>query len=54
MTLDPGERRRVTIALDDRALAHWDRGWRVARGCHRLRAGASSRDLPLALKRCVR
>ncbi|MDQ3740714.1 MAG: glycoside hydrolase family 3 C-terminal domain-containing protein, partial [Actinomycetota bacterium] len=50
VTLDPGERRRVRMALDERAFSYWDtaaNGWRVARGCYRVGVGPSSRDLPL-------
>ncbi|HEV2813968.1 MAG TPA: glycoside hydrolase family 3 C-terminal domain-containing protein [Solirubrobacteraceae bacterium] len=50
VTLDPGERRRVRLTLDERAFSYWDtaaNGWRVARGCYRVGVGASSRDLPL-------
>jgi beta-glucosidase len=48
--LDPGETRRVRLKLDDRAFSYWDaasHAWRVAAGCHRIRVGWSSRDLPL-------
>lgn len=48
--LQPGESRRVSLALDARALSYWDvaRGsWQVASGCYRIEAGASSRDVPL-------
>ncbi len=50
VTLEPGERRRVTMTLDERAFSYWDTpadGWRVARGCYRIAVGPSSRDLPL-------
>ena len=49
--LQPGESRRVSFELDQRAFSYWDPrsdGWQVAPGCYRVMAGASSRDLPLA------
>ncbi len=48
--LEPGERRRVRVALDPRAFAYWDeaaRGWRPAPGRYRVEAAASSRDIRL-------
>ena len=50
VTLDPGERRRVRFALDERAFSYWDEpagGWRVAPGCYRVGVGTSARDIPL-------
>jgi beta-glucosidase len=50
LELDPGEERTVTFDLDARSFAHWDlpaRGWRVREGTYVVRAGRSSRDLPL-------
>lgn len=47
----PGESRDISFALDDRAFSYWDassKGWKIAPGCYRLRAGDSSRDLRLA------
>jgi beta-glucosidase len=46
--LDPGQSRRVTFTLDDRAFSYWaGSGWRIAPGCYRIGVGAHSRDLPL-------
>jgi beta-glucosidase len=48
--LDPGERRRVTVALGPRAFAHWDsarHAWVTPAGSYAVYAGTSSRDLPL-------
>ena len=47
LTLAPGESRRVTIRLDRRAFASWDRGWVVEPGSYDIAVGSSSRDLPL-------
>ncbi|GAA1131685.1 glycoside hydrolase family 3 C-terminal domain-containing protein [Nocardioides aquiterrae] len=47
LTLAPGKSRRVTIHLDRRAFAYWDRGWTVDPGRYRISVGSSSRDLPL-------
>ncbi|HEX8445941.1 MAG TPA: fibronectin type III-like domain-contianing protein, partial [Sphingomonas sp.] len=50
VTLMPGERRTVTARIDPRLLATWDVGghrWQIAGGRYRIRAGASSADLPL-------
>lgn len=44
--LDPGEERRVTIAVPARAFASWvDGAWSVAAGDHHIVVGRSSRDL---------
>ena len=54
-TLEPGERAAVRVELDDRAFCRWDsalRAWRVQPGTYELRAGSSSRSLPLTA--CVR
>jgi beta-glucosidase len=48
--LAPKESRRVTIALQSRSFDYWseaDTGWRPAKGCDRVEAGSSSRELPL-------
>ncbi|MGH8528670.1 MAG: glycoside hydrolase family 3 C-terminal domain-containing protein [Nevskiales bacterium] len=48
--LAPGESRRVSFALNERAFSYWDVAggqWRVAPGCYRVEVGNSSRDLPL-------
>jgi hypothetical protein len=45
--LEPGQARRVTFDLDERAFSYWDTragGWRVAPGCYRIAVGAHSRD----------
>jgi beta-glucosidase len=50
LKLEPAETDTVTIRLPDRAFSHWvtrAKEWRVTEGCYRVRAGASSRDLPL-------
>ena len=50
VTLAPGESRRVSFALDDRAFSFYDvgaHGWRVQPGCYTVEVGSSSRDLPL-------
>jgi Fibronectin type III-like domain len=46
--LKPGQTRRVTFALDERALSYWDvnsDGWKVAPGCYSVMAGSSSREI---------
>jgi beta-glucosidase len=46
--LEPGESRRIEVALGWRAFAHWDvvrHGWAVEAGQFEIRAGASSRDI---------
>ena len=53
--LRPGERRRVSFTLDERALSYWDSSsgsWRVAPGCYAIEVGSSSRDLPLRRRSC--
>jgi beta-glucosidase len=53
--LAPGDRRRVSFTLDERALSYWDTaagGWRVAPGCYAVAVGSSSRDLPLRGSTC--
>ena len=48
--LEPGETRRVDLALDERAFAFWDdvaHGWTVEPGELEIRVGASSRDVRL-------
>ena len=50
VTLDPGERRRVTVAIPRRCLEWWGEargGWTLARGSVELEVGASSRDIRL-------
>ncbi len=50
VSLEPGQSRTVTIALDPLAFAHWDTGrhrWAVSAGTYRVDVGGSSRDLPL-------
>jgi beta-glucosidase len=46
--LDPGQSRRVTFTLDDRAFSYWaGSDWRIAPGCYRIGVGEHSRNLPL-------
>jgi beta-glucosidase len=55
LTLRPGQRRRVTFTLNDRAFSYYDvkaAGWAIAPGCYRIMVGRSSRDLPLQAKAC--
>jgi beta-glucosidase len=51
VTADPGESRRVRIAIPRRAFEHWDPGsggWAIEPGAFRVEVGRSSADLPLA------
>ena len=51
-TLEPGEVATVPVELDERAFSHWDPAsgaWRVQPGTYELRAGSSSRSLPLTV-----
>ncbi|QFY10703.1 beta-glucosidase [Nonomuraea phyllanthi] len=53
--LAPGERRRVTVAVDGRALAYWSDGrWVTAGGRRTVHVGSSSRDLRLHQEVTVR
>jgi beta-glucosidase len=48
VALRPGGSRRVSFALDPRAFAHWDAArdrWSIARGCHAVQVGWSSREI---------
>jgi beta-glucosidase len=46
--LTPGESRTITIPLDARSFAYWDRsGWVVDPGQHTIEVAASSRDIRL-------
>ena len=48
LSLAPGNSARVRFVLDARALSTWTQdGWQVVRGCHDVKVGSSSRDLPL-------
>jgi beta-glucosidase len=50
LSLNPGETRPVTIALDERAFSYWDvvdGGWKVEPGCYAVMIGTSSRDIVL-------
>ncbi|WP_278236080.1 glycoside hydrolase family 3 C-terminal domain-containing protein [Isoptericola sp. AK164] len=50
VALQPGETKRVELALTRRDLSHWDtatHGWVVEPGAVEVAVGASSRDLPL-------
>jgi hypothetical protein len=55
LSLAPGQTRRVTLPIDQRALSYWDstrQVWRVVPGCHEVLVGQSSRD-PLAQRAVV-
>lgn len=57
VTLGPGESKRVTIQLDDRAFSVWNtmkNGWAVVPGQYVIYAGDSSRNLPLHAEVAVR
>jgi len=46
--LKPGETKRVSFTVDDRALSYWDvnsDGWKIAPGCYNVLVGSSSRDI---------
>lgn len=48
VSLEPGESKNVTIALDDRAFAYWSErfdGWHVEGGTYTVEVGVSSRDI---------
>lgn len=45
--LQPGESKRVTFELNDRAFAVWADGWKVPAGAYGILVGASSRDIRL-------
>jgi len=48
MTLQPGERKSVTVTADRRLLGHYDEAhhkWRVAAGKYAVRLGRSATDL---------
>jgi beta-glucosidase len=50
ITLRPGRRKRVRFKLDARAFSYWDAAadrWTVAKGCHRVMVGRSSRNIRL-------
>jgi beta-glucosidase len=52
VSLPPGQRRRVLVALPPRAFAHWDstaQRWLVNPGNYPVSVGTSSRDLPLTV-----
>ena len=46
--LAPGESKTVSFTLEDRDFSVWDGGWKVIGGTYRIRAGASSRNLPVS------
>ncbi len=51
--LNPGQSKRVTVALSHHAFAYWNaaaNGWRVAPGCYSLMVGTSSANLPLQVQ----
>ena len=45
--LEPGESKRVTLKLDARNFAIWNKGWQVPAGRYTIRVGSSSENLPL-------
>ncbi len=50
LSLEPGQTKRVQMALDARSFAYYDvalRGWRVEGGAYTILAGRSSRDIAL-------
>ena len=50
VALQPGQSKRVSLSLDERAFSYWDtpaKGWRIKPGCYTAEVGFSSRDLPL-------
>lgn len=50
IALQPGESRRVTLTLDDRAFSHWDMGvhaWRILGGTYTVGIGASAQEMLL-------
>ncbi|MEA2422458.1 MAG: beta-glucosidase, partial [Thermoleophilaceae bacterium] len=47
VSLNRAESKTVTMQLDRRSFSYWGaNGWTVAKGCYRVMAGSSSRDLP--------
>jgi beta-glucosidase len=47
VTLNPGQRQRVTVTLDARSFQSWTGTWSTAAGSHQVLVGASSRDIRL-------
>ncbi|OLE22741.1 MAG: glycosyl hydrolase [Actinobacteria bacterium 13_1_20CM_3_71_11] len=47
VSLNPGETRRVSITLQDRAFSVWNGQWTTVPGKHTVLVGDSSRNLPL-------
>ena len=50
LSVRPGQTRTVQLDLKNRDFSYWDpdsERWRVLGGCHQVRVGSSSRDLPL-------
>ncbi len=48
--LQPGEKQRVSVTLNENAFAYYDvgtRSWLAAKGNYKILVGGSSRDLPL-------
>ena len=48
--LKPGEKRLITLPLDDRAFSYWhptQKAWTIDKGSYEIRVGASSRDVRL-------
>jgi beta-glucosidase len=49
--LQPGEKQKVSVTLNENAFAYYDvgtRSWLAAKGDYKILVGGSSRDLPLA------
>jgi beta-glucosidase len=47
--LQPGEKQKVSVALDQNAFAHYDpdkKAWVADKGAYKILVGSSSRDLP--------
>jgi beta-glucosidase len=51
VSLRPGHRKRISFAIDSRALSYWDvatHAWKVTPGCYTVAVGHSSGDIRLA------
>lgn len=56
LTLEPGAAATVSVALDQRAFAHWsaeERGWQVSAGDYDILVGRSSRDIRERRTLCI-
>jgi beta-glucosidase len=47
VALNPGQRQRVTVTLDERSFQAWTTGWQTTAGSYQIQVGASSRDIRL-------